>query len=1006
MFRIKIILVLMVALSTPIFAQETAFYTDKSAEFQRALQLYENASYLAAQKAFENIKDNVEPYSEYRADCEYYIANSAVRLEQQNADDLVQRFVDEYPTSNKRNIAFAEVANYYYQTGKYAQALKWLKQIDAQQMSHSESEKYLFQMGYALFATNNVAESKKYFVQLLDSQEYGSQAKYYYGYVNYQQENYQEADKYLGEVSQNAQYQKDVSYYRADMNFKSGKFQEAINAGLPLLNSSSPQEKSEINKIIGESYFNLKKYNEAIPYLKEYKGKLGKWTNTDYYQLGYANYQQKDYENAIAQFNKIIDGQNAVAQNAYYHLAECYLKTNRKSEALNAFRNASTMTFDEQIRQDAFLNYAKLSYEVGNPYQNTADVLQDFLKNYPQSSEKETIKNLIISAYAKNNDFQGAVNYMDKEKLNKQNETYQKVTFERAIQLFNDNKYDESLTYFDKSLSNVVNTDYTFKAGYWKAEALYRLERFPEAVQTGLATKKINITADSNESNNLDYLLGYAYFKQKNYATSIDYFKNFVNAKKSTTDKLNDATLRLGDVYFVTSSYQNAINAYQKSAETNVATADYAWFQTAVSYGFLGNNNQKITILNKLITSYPKSPLKDDAYYVLGTTYTAQNQDDKALQTYDKLIQEFPKSSFVPRALLKKGLIYYNDNQPQKAIDVYKLAVKNNPNTDIAQEAVQNARQIFIDIGKVDEYAAWVKDLKFVNVSQMELENDMFESAEKPYVTNDYAKAIPALQKYLNTFPNGIYSLKANQMLAQSFDNQGKKEQAIPYYQYIVKQTQNEYTEQALVKLSQYFMDKNQWNDAQPLLLQLESVAEHPQNVLYAQSNLMKSYYQNQDFANAVKYADKVLKNNEVTDKVKADAQIIIARSAYKTNDFTKARQYYKTLESVASGELKAEALYYDAFFKNTDGDYKNSNKVVQKIAADYANYKYWASKSLIVMAKNFYALNDAYQATYILESVISNFTQFPDVVEEAKTELAKIKAEQAKTNDSVIQKN
>ena len=53
-------------------------------------------------------------------------------------------------------------------------------------------------------------------------------------------------------------------------------------------------------------------------------------------------------------------------------------------------------------------------------------------------------------------------------------------------------------------------------------------------------------------------------------------------------------------------------------------------------------------------------------------------------------------------------------------------------------------------------------------------------------------------------------------------------------------------------------------------------------------------------------------------------------------------------------------------------------------------------------MAKNFYALGDAYQATYILDSVISNFSQFPEVVAEAKGELSIIKAKEAQSNSSV----
>ena len=53
-------------------------------------------------------------------------------------------------------------------------------------------------------------------------------------------------------------------------------------------------------------------------------------------------------------------------------------------------------------------------------------------------------------------------------------------------------------------------------------------------------------------------------------------------------------------------------------------------------------------------------------------------------------------------------------------------------------------------------------------------------------------------------------------------------------------------------------------------------------------------------------------------------------------------------------------------------------------------------------MAKNFYKLGDAYQATYVLDNVIKNFSKYPDVVREAQQELSRIKAEEAKTNSSV----
>ncbi|MBT8375263.1 MAG: hypothetical protein KJO22_00190, partial [Bacteroidia bacterium] len=67
-----------------------------------------------------------------------------------------------------------------------------------------------------------------------------------------------------------------------------------------------------------------------------------------------------------------------------------------------------------------------------------------------------------------------------------------------------------------------------------------------------------------------------------------------------------------------------------------------------------------------------------------------------------------------------------------------------------------------------------------------------------------------------------------------------------------------------------------------------------------------------------------------------------------------------------------------------------------------YGSYRYYGAKGLVVMAKNYNALNEAFQANYILESVIRDFQEYDDVVQEAQIELRKIKAQQAKTNSSV----
>ena len=118
--------------------------------------------------------------------------------------------------------------------------------------------------------------------------QYRYDASYYLGYIAYQLEDYDAAVENFNKVT-TEQGDTTVGYFQADMNFKLGRFEKAIALARKSLVNANENQTSELSKIIGESYFNLKDYRSALPYLEVYKGKRGKWSNTDFYQLGYTS---------------------------------------------------------------------------------------------------------------------------------------------------------------------------------------------------------------------------------------------------------------------------------------------------------------------------------------------------------------------------------------------------------------------------------------------------------------------------------------------------------------------------------------------------------------------------------------------------------------------------------------------------------------------------------------------------------------------------------------------
>ena len=112
-----------------LFAQQTEIATNVFANYNHAVQLFNNKAYAAAQKNFIDVSKNADHHTQLKADSDYYDAMCAIRLHQTDADKKVLRFVENYPNSNKKDKAYFNVGNYYFANKKAAYALKWYSKV-------------------------------------------------------------------------------------------------------------------------------------------------------------------------------------------------------------------------------------------------------------------------------------------------------------------------------------------------------------------------------------------------------------------------------------------------------------------------------------------------------------------------------------------------------------------------------------------------------------------------------------------------------------------------------------------------------------------------------------------------------------------------------------------------------------------------------------------------------------------------------------------------------------
>ncbi len=978
-----------IALICPLlsFAQAAINNQNSTEVFGQAQQVYQQESYLISANLYRlSPLDalNLET-SELR---KLISALNAGKI--QSEENLTEYLRENKGVSTDFNFAKKSLGIYYFQNRDYQRAIDWLQKVNRYKLSGKETELIGLRLTYAYIQSGAYDKAQSELDRIADSEEFQKQIAYFQGYLAYSEGDLQRAKKLLKSSERT-----DIDYLEMDIAFRVGAFEEAIEEGLVLYPKSRGIQKKNIAKVLGESYFNLKQFDQAQPYLEKYSGKGVKVDDTHYYMLGYCYYLNGAYAKSLNQFNKIVSGKDEVAQNAYYHLAAVYLQLDKKSEALNAFRNATSLRFNESITEDAFYNYAKLSYEIGNPYEMTSSVLKEYVASYPDGQHAKEISNLLISSFIQEKTYDIALEYMESQGRSKFPEDYQVLLNLKAIELLTESKPLDALDYFRKSLSwnrSKKQTNFTY---FWAGEAAYSLGDFPRAISNYKLFIQTSGQGNELEEQHIDYQLAYAYFKNSQYEESRDYFKFFIQKNQGSKEKIIDAKLRAGDASFLNKNYWPALEYYNLVIEANKQDLDYATYQKALAFGLVQRGEQKIELLSSFQDEFPQSNYRDEAYYELGSTLANRGDSKKALESFKKLNKEFPKSQYSAKAYLKEGLIYYNQEENEKALTVFKILAENFSGSEEANQAVSNIEQIYIDQGDVETYAKWVKTLDYVEYTDSNLADAMYRSAEQKFRSNQFEESSTLFENYLSSFPNGRRALASHFYAGQSYMAEQLPQKALPHYQTINQTSNNTFTVKSAEQTAVIFLEERKWKEALIPLTKLEGLNINQELLRFAQSNIMKCYTEQEDYQKAGSYAKKVLDNSKENSDLTRDAVFTLGRADVAAQNYSSAAKNFTKIIDQLNGEEKMLARYYIAYDLNQKGSFEDSNSQIKALIKESASKPYWGAKGLIIMSKNFDALDDQFQASYILESLIKNYPQYKDLSQEASDLLKTLKATQ-----------
>ncbi len=970
------------------FGQKSTYYFQPNFQYDLAEVHYLKQAYLGARYDLENLINFSSLNEKQKQVAELYSSNVALLFEEKNAIEEFLHFQEKYPNSPLVEQLYYGAGLYYLKQGNHEEALKFLSKADVEGFSTQMQNNYHFNLGYLYFQQEEYAKAKGQLSQVNSTAAYEKPKAYMLGHISYIEGNYESALQEFKTLEEDPDYSQRVIPYLVQINFNKGEYATAAEEGEEALNSGNyPNLTLELSKIVGESEFRLGNYAQATPYLLKYVNESDNAQLPDYYQLGYVYYVQKDYSNAVAYFNKIINEQSPLAQNASYQLGNAYLQNNQKQEALSAFKAASEMEYDATVKQNGLYNYAMISYDIGNPYEAAAQAIQLYLNTYPNSAHQKEMESLLVNSFLLSKNYKGALTSLSQVtyKSPELQQTEQTLALLYGIELYNNGKFPESVLYFNQAIGVNPDSSQATKANYWKGEALYQMGNYQQALK---AFKEVEASQNAiEEKQQLPYEMAYCYLKLEDFDKAKNYFQQYLRNPKPAYK--SDAQLRLADSFYGNQDIDSAIDTYGEIEESGEVDSDFAAFQKAKLYGFKGDKANQIKALNAFISDYPQSSFLEEAHYELGIAYQQTKDYLKSIVEFDKVLQTKQSTELTALAMIGKGNDYAALKEYQRALNTYRGVAKEFKGSDYAKQAVLASKAVFIEQGNIAGYQKFAQE-NGVNLSNEESEELQFLEAQKFYLEKDFAKAIPALQNFLSRYPDSTRKLTSQYYLGDSYYQSEKDDEAIQYLEPIAKR-QNEYQEDALFSLGRIYLDNEKDQQAQLAYEALYQITQNKNYQSFCETELMYLYDASENHPKATEMAQKVLQNDKNSEATLEQANVIIARSNITTHPDT-AKSQYKALENAKNPEVQAEALFYNAYFKNKNKAYEASNKVIFDLTSNLSDEQYWGARALVVMADNYYHLNDTYQATYILDEVIKSYSEYPDVIKEAKNLQSKIK--------------
>lgn len=973
--------------STSMLGNEAQAQEKQASDYHHAMTLYQNRMYGESSVLFADYSDKTGDLNAlgYHILCE-------IKLGRRGYEEKMERFIKDYPYSGfVPQMCYAHALNLFDKEDYEGAAVEFMK-VRQNEIGKADRSEYLYKRSYSLLKTGDLDGASYGFLKIegMKYNNYTSPSRFALAYIDYENKKFTSAIRRFEQSAKDLRF-KDISeYYIMECRFMNKDYAYVTSKAAEYYENVPEERKPHLARIISESYLVLGDAENAKKYFD--RASIGNSeSREDYFYAGSVLYNVQDYKGAVDNFSKMPERTDSLGQIANYQMAFSYINLKNKVAAMSAFRDASNVSYNPDIQEDAFFNYAKLSFDLNND----PTVFDAYLKKYSDKKRGNSIYAYQALAALQSHDYAGAVAAYDKidELDDDMKANYTKANYLRANQLIKGGSYRNAIQHLRVAEYYSDKRSYlNHLSKYWLAQSYYKDEQYSKAIP--LFTDLYNISAmdGRQEGRLIPYDLAYCYFRTNDFEQASKWFDKYLS-QGSRAEYKKDALLRKADVEFMSADYVSAIKAYEQVlSEFNEPSDLYPAYQIGIAYGLIGNTPAKIKALSPAEKVSPKTFLYSESVYELGRAYLSDGQIDRASSCFDELIRNSVDTIFIAKSYLGLGMVARDRKDFDTALSKYKIVVSDFAGTEYASDAMAAIESIYQIKQEPEQYLAYIESLGN-NPSKKDIDKEemLFNGAEQIYLAGNYAKALVSLQDYEQRYPHGKHFLEAFFYLAESYKYTGNKDKAADYYAKVMGSV-SDFSEISALNYAQLCEAMEKYQEAFDGYSKLKDIARLDANKHIAEVGMMTSAFKSKNYEESVNYAGNVLADKASTAAEKLTANSIKAKSLLYSGNREAALKVLAALAKDPKSAEGAEAAYMLVQNSYDKGDFKDVEKKVFALSDSGSSQTYWLAKSFLLLGDSYVETGEYEQAKATFESIRDGYKAADDdILENVNMRLQKL---------------